>query len=77
LRKKWREDAVKYLRVANELGYREKHPDELRELRPFRCLKGTKSFEDLIAELTTARQATVTSVGKSSAVAEGSRPSSP
>ncbi|MFO0825343.1 MAG: protein kinase [Gemmataceae bacterium] len=76
-RQERREEAVEKLREANKLGYREKHPDELRELRPFRCLKGTKSFEDLIAELTAARQTPVASASKSAPVAEGSRPKSP
>ncbi|MBA4186423.1 MAG: hypothetical protein C0467_00245 [Planctomycetaceae bacterium] len=48
--------AIEALERAIQNGYREKHPDDIREMRPFSKLKGNPKFEELIGRLRAARE---------------------
>ena len=51
-----RKRALEMLKLALELGYRDKHPDDIRLVRAFEKLKGDSQFEELLAKFRVARE---------------------
>jgi serine/threonine protein kinase len=58
IRKDFEADALRELELAIQLGYREKHPDDIREMRSFAKLKGNPKFEELLGRLRALREPT-------------------
>ncbi len=61
-----RKKALDLLQQALELGYRDKHPDDIRLVRAFEKLKGDPRFEELVGKFRVARDSTGQAVVKTS-----------